>query len=310
MVSVIIPNYNHAPYLKERIESVLNQTYQDFEIIILDDCSTDTSRDVIIQYRSHPKVSHIVFNEHNSGSTFIQWQKGFDIAKGEYIWIAESDDVAHPDFLKKLMEAIGDDKKVTLAASGIILIDEHGKPFGEESISKSKHKRKYTSGQFIRQNMLLGNHLLNASSAIFRKDVLDKIPKDYTKLKASGDYLFWIELANCGKVVEIPDKLDFFRRSTTAVTPRLYASGKAFEEAHIVFRRLEELGYAKGLFKRAIVAFRLDQIKGNPRFESREVEDRCLSIWNLETNTPLIDCTILFALGFYRKTTRFFRNLL
>ena len=94
MVSVIIPNYNHAPFLKERIDSVLNQTYDNFEVIILDDKSTDNSKEVIANYRGHSKISHIVYNEENSGSTFKQWQKGFSLAKGDYIWIAESDDVA------------------------------------------------------------------------------------------------------------------------------------------------------------------------------------------------------------------------
>ena len=231
MVSVIITNYNHAPFLKERIDSVLNQTYQDFEVIILDDKSTDSSREIIEHYRKHPKVTHIVFNEENSGSTFKQWQKGFDLAKGEYIWIAESDDVAHPDFLKKLIEAINGDKKVVLAASAITIIDENGKITGHESISKSRQVRRYLSDEFIRENMLIGNHLLNASSAIFRKDILSSFPKKYTSMKSSGDYLFWIELANCGKVIEIPEELDYFRRSSSNVTPRLYASGRAFEEA-------------------------------------------------------------------------------
>ena len=58
-VSVIIPNFNHAKYLKERIESVLYQTYQDFEVILMDDCSTDDSRKVLDQYRSHPKVTQL-----------------------------------------------------------------------------------------------------------------------------------------------------------------------------------------------------------------------------------------------------------
>ncbi len=98
-VSVIIPNYNHAPFLKERIDSVINQHYDNFEVIILDDCSKDNSREVIEQYRNHPKVKHIIYNEANSGSTFIQWHKGFRLAEGEYIWIAESDDVADLDFL-------------------------------------------------------------------------------------------------------------------------------------------------------------------------------------------------------------------
>ncbi len=66
-VSVIVPNYNHASFLKQRINSILEQTYQDFELILLDDCSTDNSREILEQYRSNPHVSHIAHNEINSG---------------------------------------------------------------------------------------------------------------------------------------------------------------------------------------------------------------------------------------------------
>jgi glycosyltransferase involved in cell wall biosynthesis len=74
-VSVIIPNYNHARYLRGRIESVLRQTYRDFEVILLDDCSTDDSRSILGEYVKDPRV-RIDFNEVNSGSTFKQWNKG------------------------------------------------------------------------------------------------------------------------------------------------------------------------------------------------------------------------------------------
>ena len=99
LVSVIIPNYNHAPYLKERIDSVLSQTYKEFEVLILDDCSSDESKEIIESYRNNKHISNIVFNEKNTGNTFIQWNKGISLAKGKYIWIAESDDVAKPTFL-------------------------------------------------------------------------------------------------------------------------------------------------------------------------------------------------------------------
>lgn len=84
-VSVIIPNYNHALYLKQRIDSVLNQAFQAFELIILDDCSTDNSREIIEQYRDNPKVSQIIYNQENSGSVFKQWIKGIELCQGDYI---------------------------------------------------------------------------------------------------------------------------------------------------------------------------------------------------------------------------------
>lgn len=309
LVSVVIPNYNHAPFLKDRIESVLNQTYQHIEVIILDDCSSDYSKDIIDKYMYNPKVSHIIFNEKNSGSTFKQWHKGFELAKGEYIWIAESDDVAHPDFLSKLLTAIDGDKEVVLAASGITLIDEQGNITGHQSISKSKYTRKYNKGAFIKENMLLGNHLLNASSAIFRRDVLPLISNKYTRLKASGDYMFWIEIANCGKVVEHPGCLDYFRRSSSTVTPRLYATGKAFEEAKEVFYRLRELGYIKGIYRNLIVGFRMYQIRRSKGFQSEEVRLKSLDLWKSESKCPLIDYTVLLSVGIYRKIKRFFRNI-
>src|SRR5690606_9831849 len=102
-VSVIIPNYNHARYLNQRIDSVLRQTFTDFEVIILDDCSKDDSREVIEKYRGNKKITHIVYNAQNSGSTFGQWKKGIALAKGRFIWIAESDDWCEETFLERLL---------------------------------------------------------------------------------------------------------------------------------------------------------------------------------------------------------------
>ena len=99
LVSVIIPNFNHAPYLEQRLESVFNQTYQNFEVIILDDHSTDNSMEIIMRYKDNPHVSHIIENDINSGKVFKQWNKGFHLAKGELIWIAESDDFCELNML-------------------------------------------------------------------------------------------------------------------------------------------------------------------------------------------------------------------
>src|SRR5215469_14819662 len=91
-VSIVVPNYNHARFLPQRLDSILGQTFQDFELILLDDSSTDDSRSILLEYgRRDPRV-RIEFNEVNSRNPFKQWNKGVGLAHGQYVWIAESDD--------------------------------------------------------------------------------------------------------------------------------------------------------------------------------------------------------------------------
>ena len=80
-VSVIVPNYNHAPYLFERLESILDQTYNDLELLILDDASTDDSYRILTRYYSKPRVK-IVVNAANSGAAFPQWNRGISSRQG------------------------------------------------------------------------------------------------------------------------------------------------------------------------------------------------------------------------------------
>src|SRR5881394_4400235 len=101
-VTVIVPNYNHARFLRKRIDSVLGQTYPDFEVILLDDFSTDGSREILESYANHAKVT-MEFNAQNSGTVFKQWNKGVRMARGRYIWMAESDDFADPRFLARMV---------------------------------------------------------------------------------------------------------------------------------------------------------------------------------------------------------------
>jgi glycosyltransferase involved in cell wall biosynthesis len=106
-VSVIVPNDNHAALFRERLESMLNQTYPYHEPIVLDDASSDTSVEVI--HQSLSAVKHQFFlNKTNSGSTFLQWDRALAMAKGEPIWIAESDDIADPTLLEKPLQTFGD----------------------------------------------------------------------------------------------------------------------------------------------------------------------------------------------------------
>ena len=103
-VSVVVPNYNYAHYLESRVNSITSQSYPIREIIILDDCSVDNSVKLINEICESSDVpTRFIPNEHNSGSVFIQWLKGVEAARGEFVWIAEADDLALPHFLKTAM---------------------------------------------------------------------------------------------------------------------------------------------------------------------------------------------------------------
>lgn len=228
-VSVVIPNYNHARYLPARIESVLRQSFQDFDVLILDDASTDDSHQVIKRYvggrvRFHP-------NERNSGSTFAQWNKGFLETTGEYVWIAESDDEADPRFLEKLVAMLDAHRSASFAFCQATLIDEHSVPFGSALPVKGDEGRptRYAADFFERGEIELRRYLQwqmapvpNASSALFNRRNVVAAGQADASYRIGGDFHFYTRLLQIGDVCYVADPLNLYRhhgrsvRSTTA----------------------------------------------------------------------------------------------
>jgi glycosyltransferase involved in cell wall biosynthesis len=217
-VSVIIPNYNHARFLEQRIDSVLNQTFQDFEIIFLDDKSQDNSQEIFAKYANHPKISHTIFNETNSGSPFKQWDKGFALATGEYIWIAESDDYANPTILEKLVQQLDTYASVGLAYSQSWKVDDGGNIISKmnyltDVIDTLKWENDYiASGMDECSNCLgLRNIIPNASAVLFRRCFITELDSDIKSFKLCGDWLFWIKILLKCDVAFIAEPLNYFR---------------------------------------------------------------------------------------------------
>lgn len=226
-VSVLIPNYNHASFLKERIDSVLKQTYRDFEVIILDDCSADNSREIIEGYRINEHVTHIIYNVTNSGSTFKQWQKGIGLANGKYIWIAESDDWCEPTLLETLMNGIECNDNIVISYCGAVVVNNDAILY----TSDSKKICEVTDGTaFIKNEMQERNKIFNASMAIFQKQAFKNISLEFTTYKFCGDWLFWIMLAQKGNVFESGKLLNYFRKHGSDVSGRSMADGTYFIE--------------------------------------------------------------------------------
>ena len=113
-VSIIIPSYNHAQFLTKRLKSIFNQSFTDYEIIFLDDNSSDNSVDIFRSLKNEKCTKEIV-NTENSGSLYMQWNRGVSEARGEYLWFAESDDWSEKDFLDEMVSILDKNKNVGMA---------------------------------------------------------------------------------------------------------------------------------------------------------------------------------------------------
>jgi glycosyltransferase involved in cell wall biosynthesis len=233
LVSIVVPNYNHEKYLKQRLESIFNQTYVHFEVILLDDCSSDTSPNILSEYAKNPKVSHCIFNEANSGNTFIQWNKGIALAKGDFIWIAESDDFCELNFLEELIKPVLQDSEISLVYCQSNRVDETSEIRG----SWLSHTNTLDSELFLTNFVMEGNEFIerflihknvipNASGVLFqrvRAVELGELDID-SVLRTCGDWLFYIKLITNSKVAFNPKSLNNFRQHSTSVIAKLINS--------------------------------------------------------------------------------------
>lgn len=241
-ISVIVPNYNHALYLRQRIGSILNQTYEDFELILLDDCSTDNSVEVLLSYKDHPKVSHLVFNKQNSGGTFKQWEKGIELAKGEYIWIAESDDWADTTFLEKIINGIGTSNTIGLAYTTSKLINSGGEVTFENEEQNSNELIEHKGIQFISEKLLTSNAIWNASMMVFKKDLFYKLnDTSFKHMKYCGDWFLYVQLCQHTDVLEIKKTLNNYRIHSNNVSSEAKKLGMYFTEGFRVFEYVSRI---------------------------------------------------------------------
>lgn len=240
IVSVILPNYNHGRYLKKRVHSILNQTFQDFELIILDDASTDNSIDIIEEYKQNTKVSCIDVNTVNSGSTFKQWSKGIQLAKGRFIWIAESDDFASDDFLNLAVRAMESESSVDLVYCDSYIVDEKNEILGLSSTNKNDFfKTNKWSNHYLAEGrkeligfLLTRTTINNASAVLFRKDCLSrqKYLDNLVKFKNLGDLYTYSTVLLTGNILYLNYPLNSMREHPMNTTKLNHKNGLIYYE--------------------------------------------------------------------------------
>ena len=225
-ISVIIPNYNHAKYLDERIKSILNQSMGNIEIIILDDKSQDNSIDVIKKYITDKRVS-VLINQTNSGSVFKQWIKGIERANSDIIWIAESDDKCENNFLELILEKFKD-KNIQLVYSqskiinGKNVIVAKDYTYYTDELSKTKWRKDYTNNlvQELEDGLAIKNTIPNASAVVFRKFNFEDYYEDIKDMTISGDWFFYLNCLKNGDIAFISKALNYHRRHPQSVVSK------------------------------------------------------------------------------------------
>jgi glycosyltransferase involved in cell wall biosynthesis len=232
-VSVIVPNYNYGRYLAERLKSIFDQTYPVFEIIVLDDNSTDDSLDIVkgVTTATRRQVT-LIRNEENSGSVFEQWRKGVELARGDLVWIAEADDLSDPKFLDRMLQFF-ENPEVGLAFSDSRTIDEEGKPL------KLRYKEYYDrihsgalardlvedAADFAKRYLSQRNTIMNVSAVLWRRDRLaEALASERETLntyKLAGDWHVYLLACRAGgKIGYCAELLNAHRRHREAVTRR------------------------------------------------------------------------------------------
>jgi glycosyltransferase involved in cell wall biosynthesis len=263
-ISAVVTSYNYAKYLRARLMSIFRQTYPIFEIIVLDDCSTDNSVGVAEAAANEAKRDiSIVRNEVNSGSVFAQWRQATRIARGDYLWIAESDDEADSCLVEKLTRIISENPNIVIAFADSRAIDEHGT---EVSPSYKTYYREFIPGalesdgvyegrEFVTKYLSERNVILNVSSALLRTKLLaaaiDRAGETLGQFSVAGDWYLYVDMLrhSDGQVAYIAEPLNVHRRHTSSVTSALRAR-KHIDEIATVHAIVRELDNSPSLFER------------------------------------------------------------
>jgi hypothetical protein len=241
-VSAIIPAFNHARFLDERIASVLGQSRLPSEVILLDDASTDETAEIARRWAARSEIPfRVILNDVNSGSTFRQWQKGLDLATGDLVWFAESDDASAEQFLERLVPVFADPLVVLAYAESVVvgvggewLSDSYR--FYTDLIDQKRWERGYVADGKDEIETALGikNTIPNASAALFRHKALLPHVAKFATLRYCGDWAAYLAVLGSGRIAYHAEALNRHRQHAGSVTAEgVGGNGQAWEASEL-----------------------------------------------------------------------------
>lgn len=274
-VSVIIPTYNCAQYISEAIDSVLQQTYQDFEILIIDDGSHDTTREIVKRYAAKHSNKIRYFFQENKGPAAAR-NKGLRESGANYIALLDADDLWLPNRLKEGVSILDQMPDVGLVHSATIRIDENGK-----FLEKPKRNSRFLSGS-IAKFLLTRKAHISSPTVLFKKECIEKAGYFDENPQCIGveDRDLWIRIAKAYKIFYIPQALAYYRIHKRSLSNN---SEKALQGKYYVINKYCADNEYSGLRKVSLARIHKesgDEFLNNRRLvESKEHYLKSIALW-------------------------------
>lgn len=228
-ISVIVPNFNYSNYIETRLTSIRNQSVPIYEIIILDDASSDNSVEIISNWLASTQTdAKVVVNAKNSENVFRQWFKGISIATGDYVWIAEADDFCDADFLETVLPAMTS-REVVLSYCESKQIDSRARTVGKNYhkyvsfATSATVKVPYIKAGMdeITNSLAIMNVIPNVSAVLFRRKAIDEVFDEFfseiVTFEKAGDWVVYFRTLMRGSIAYIPHTANHHRRHRDGV---------------------------------------------------------------------------------------------
>lgn len=224
LVSIIIPVYNAQKYIKETIDSILSQTYENYEIILVDDCSTDNTANIIKQYSDNRIVYHL---QEKNGGAGVARNTALSIAKGQYVAFLDSDDIWESDKLEKQMNLHKENSACWFSYTGAYVIDEDSKKTNK--IRKVKKSISYKK--------LLKNTMIITSSVLIDRNHCGDFRM--SEIRSGQDYATWLMLLHKkGVAYGVCEPLCQYRVSSNSLSSNKF---KSIKQVYNIQRRQEKI---------------------------------------------------------------------
>ena len=305
LVTVIVPNFNHEQFLCRRLDSIYSQTYQNFEVILLDDASSDGSVELLMRYhRENADNTELLVNEVNSGGVFYQWQKGLLLAKGSIIWVAESDDWCSDNFLETLIPFF-ENEAVQLAYSRTVFMDITGtKPQWSideylYDIDPVRWAEPFieTANKLVTDAFGIKNIIPNASSAIFRNPGAMELLQDdcWKNMRTCGDWIFYLHLIRGGALAYSPAACNYYRIHDENTSVKSHDDDVFYAEHEIVANTVQRYyNVDADVFRRQQENLITHWKNTRPVFSKEDFED-CYSLRRIEAEAAQRAPNVLMA---------------